>query len=406
MTKLDRLDGEDLLARLRARGLTRIPWDTRSVRECFRAIFREHLSTLWPVGDFLPLHSLGRYDEVLFLLLLESYDTPETGRSHRPVGEGFDVENDLSVLAFDLEQRSQGKDDERRIGVQIRDAKKRRADALHNLTTDRMLDLIGIHPERNESELDVLQIATGPGGIRLVELRSSLSFDREGLRMEHCLRSTLHYFDEAERGDIRILSLRDAQDRPQVTIELNLRANREQHDFVRQAQGPRNGPFPKDTDCDWLRDQIEGLMEGSRDAMQSRWLSRFHPVKMSEILTPQQWALQECDRKLAMETQAVQHGAPLDAPRVRAILRTGQAMFATWNALDLFAWKIIDHPRQESYPSIVTRQRFELLPRFVDGDILLCCFFRDVEGDIVEQIEAHTWSELDAIFRMPRSLLG
>lgn len=399
MTKLDRLDGEDLLARLRARGLTKTPWDTWSVRECFRAIFREHLPILWPAGNFLPLHSLGRYDEVLFLLLLESYDTPETGRSTRPITEGLDVENDLSVLAFDLERRSPRREDERRIGPQIRDAKKRRADTLRDITTDRMLDLVGIRPENKERASDVLEIATGPDGIRLVELRTPLSFDREGLRMEHCLRSTLHYFDEAERGDIRILSLRDAEDRPQVTIELNLRANREQHDFVRQAQGPRNGPFPKDTNCDWLRDQIEGFMDGAKDAMQSRWLSRFHPPKRLDPLTPHQWTLQECDRKLAVETQAVQHGALLDALRVRAILRTGQAMFATWNALDLFAWKIV-----EKNGETIVRQDFELLPQFVNGDVLLCCLFRDIEGAIVDRIEAHTWSELDALLRAPRPL--
>ena len=76
-------------------------------------------------------------------------------------------------------------------------------------------------------------------GAHLDRVETPAGFDLEGIGMGHCLRRTLHYWNDFERGDILIVSYRDHHGVPQATIEVNITDPRQP--VIIQLQGPHNG---------------------------------------------------------------------------------------------------------------------------------------------------------------------
>lgn len=108
-------------------------------------------------------------------------------------------------------------------------------------------------------------------GAHIDRLTMRDEFTAEGLSMSHCLRSALHYFDDALRGDIVLISYRDPKGIPQVTVELNISGERPR---LVQFQGPGNGRV-KDPLCRsrmaWFLTRWLEIPEESIDA---HWLAR------------------------------------------------------------------------------------------------------------------------------------
>jgi hypothetical protein len=71
-----------------------------------------------------------------------------------------------------------------------------------------------------------------PGGLKWVEVHSQAALDREGDKMNHCVGT---YGDRVRRKDCDIISLRDSNNEPIVTIDMR-------GDEVNQIKGKRDGP--------------------------------------------------------------------------------------------------------------------------------------------------------------------
>lgn len=70
-----------------------------------------------------------------------------------------------------------------------------------------------------ESEADIKTLVEYPGGYRIVEMLTQKALDREGNIMSHCVGS--HHGEYLKSGQRRMFSLRDAQNEPHATIEVN-----------------------------------------------------------------------------------------------------------------------------------------------------------------------------------------
>jgi len=122
-------------------------------------------------------------------------------------------------------------------------------------------------------------LTTWADGATLVRLTTPESFDAEGISMGHCLRRTLHYWDDVTRGEMMIASYRDPQGVPQVTFELDLRS-RPPH--ATQVQGPGNGSIPDPlarARLGWWLVQVLGL-----NVIETKRLEEtlYHPVRTDQ----------------------------------------------------------------------------------------------------------------------------
>ena len=88
-----------------------------------------------------------------------------------------------------------------------------------------------------------------PDGWNMVNVNSENDLDVEGAKMHHCVAG---YWDAVRRGQSRIYSLRDPQNQPKATIEI-------QGDKVIQIKGPNNASI-----------NDEGLVEKIRDFFDDR----------------------------------------------------------------------------------------------------------------------------------------
>jgi hypothetical protein len=253
---------------------------------------------------------------------------------------------------------------------------------------DRLVEAFAGDLAPADTEADVREIARGPYGARLVQLCSARAFDREGLRMEHCLRSTLHYFDESKRGDIAILSLRTAADIPQVTVEINRRETRPVNGLIAQAQGPRNGAFPPTAPVVWLRTQLERIGAVGDDALDRRWAARFERPS-----TPHAAALHRADEALARAFDPILHGAEATEAALTALLQTGDK--------PLHAWRTQQRPtlcRTYGAYGWSNSHRVDALCLSVaiyEGTPVLRLSLSN-EGGLHTEFTAATWSGLDA----------
>ena len=354
-------------------------WRGEAIRPLFRAVFREHLPTLWPKHHPWPTYSMGRYDAVLYEFAWLWTHQPQILGTLCPVHAGIDMENWVSMLAFDLQAYPNAdlSTPSRSFAGRLHLARLRRDEALRALHVD--------------TEADVAEVATGPDGARLVRLVSARAFDREGLRMEHCLRSTLHYFDEAERGDIAILSLRTADDTPQVTVEVNRRATRAPGGLIAQAQGPHNGAFPPGTPVAWLQAQLERLGATGPDRMEPRWAARFKPPA-----NPHAAMLHRADEALDQAFASTRHGQDLTQARLSDLTRTGVEPLRAWSAQ-----RTPDEPQEESGYGWTRRLHLHALSLSVavSGPTLI---LRLTLGDPLDPhlvLTDSTWSGLDAQFQ-------
>lgn len=123
-------------------------------------------------------------------------------------------------------------------------------------------------------------LATWADGARIERLVTGERLDAEGLSMGHCLRRTLHYWDDARDGEIALLSYRNPRGVPTVTVEIRLTDARP---WVVQFQGPGNGPIhdadTRDRMAWWLVRHL-GLEVGPFPipSWRARWERWEHPV--------------------------------------------------------------------------------------------------------------------------------
>lgn len=114
-------------------------------------------------------------------------------------------------------------------------------------------------------------LASWSDGARIDRLDRPRDLDAEGISSEHCLRRSLHYWNEIERGEIVIVSYRDPDGAPQVTTEVDITGP---EPVIVQLQGSGNGhvqdPLARERLAWWLVDvlRIEPF------ALEPRWAER------------------------------------------------------------------------------------------------------------------------------------
>jgi hypothetical protein len=223
-------------------------------RPYFEASFGGALREVWPAEEIRPIRSLGRYDAVLRWMEREDIQKVKNILGPPAPANRVDAQDLVSFVAFVLE------DNPNASTKGIREK----------------LYLPHFVPEGSDEEL----LAKTEDGYTLVRLVSRHDFDREGQRMEHCLRSFLHYFNEHERGEIAILSVRhhEADEREPTrlaTLEVDLRPTPNARRIV-QLQGVGNGELrnlPGD------RDAVRRLLRavGLFPHLHGRWMQRVLP---------------------------------------------------------------------------------------------------------------------------------
>jgi hypothetical protein len=109
--------------------------------------------------------------------------------------------------------------------------------------------LIGKGGGKFYSPADREVVMSYPDGWNMVNVNSENDLDVEGAKMHHCVAG---YWDAVRRGQSRIYSLRDPQNQPKATIEI-------QGDKVIQIKGPNNASI-----------NDEGLVEKIRDFFDDR----------------------------------------------------------------------------------------------------------------------------------------
>lgn len=223
---------------------------------------RRSLGHVWPSGE-LPLRGVfTRFDPLVPWIVERIRDGNEMGRDLPP---GVDAPQDLSYalsffLAGEVPTRiTLGHIDEGEIGYLSTVARAETSPANREL----------IRPGSPLSGGQ--QVVCWPDGAQVVRLLDRRSFTEEGLSMDHCLREHLHYFDDALRGDIVLLSYRDPDGVPLVTVEIDVAGD---EPCVVQFQGPRNGDV-EDRLCRarmaWLITDHIGVW---RDSIADLWLER------------------------------------------------------------------------------------------------------------------------------------
>lgn len=272
------------------------------------------LDRCWPPRSPVPVQSMGRYDAVWQWMCAH----PERVRSHfgPPVPVAMDMQNRVSMAAF-LFASARARNTEPEITPVDRwvpwreDARTESSDYLP-WDDDWLAARVKKAPSRDE----LLGFVDSPDRLSIVQLVSADDFDAEGVRMQHCLRSFLHYFDEHERKEIAILSVRQ-RGRPVATIEVDLRS-RANAARVTQLQGPSNGEIPEGVAREDLRALLRGL--GLWPHVHGRWRAR---VDSGPLVSESLRAAQMCDARLFPLLDHVRHvGEAVDLSPA-ALLLTG-----------------------------------------------------------------------------------
>lgn len=229
------------------------------LRPYFEAALGNAIDDLWPADAKRPIRDMGRYHSVLYWMT--GHTEGEVLRLFgRPVPKGLDMPNPVSAAAFLLESHHHL--DQR----SLQDAMRPRQEA----EEDADVDVLALHPEAS---------------LVLVRLKTRRAFDNEGLQMEHCLRSFLHYYDEHERGEIAILSVRQEETphtgvRPVATIEVDLREHPRAHRIV-QLQGPQNGALPPHVSRSRVADLLDAVHLSPH--LSGRWADRLRDNPKNRI---------------------------------------------------------------------------------------------------------------------------
>lgn len=173
-------------------------------------------------------------------------------------------------------------------------------------------------------------------GATLQKLSTPQEFNAEGLSMQHCLRGVLHYYAEARRGDIQIWSYRNPQGIPQATIEVVYTSPTP---FVRQLQGPGNGPIYDplaQARLAWvLREKLHLTVSPAEASAAAPWPTTYSgpllaPAWSARLLAaPIQDPIHDLHRRLQLVDNELQH---LDLPPLHqplALERTQQQWMET-----------------------------------------------------------------------------